>query len=51
MDLLGPSLKAKGGKEYLVVVVDYFTIWVEVKGLSSITSKQIQDFFWEDIIY
>lgn len=50
MDLLGPFPKAKGGKEYLVVAVDYFTRWIEVKALSSITSKKIQDFCWEDII-
>lgn len=50
MELLGPFLKAKEGKEYLVVAVNYFTRWIEVKALNSITSKNIQDFFWEDII-
>lgn len=40
MDLLSLFTKAKGGKEYLViVVVDYFTRWIEVKVLISITSK------------
>lgn len=50
MDFLGPFPKVKGMKEYLVEAVDYFTLWVEVKVLSTITSKQIQDFFLEDII-
>lgn len=49
MDLLGPFPKAKSGKEYLVVAI-YFTRWVEVVALGSITSKQVQNFFWEDII-
>lgn len=34
----------------MVVAIDYFTHLVEVKALSSIASKQVQDFFWEDII-
>lgn len=51
MDLLGPFPRAKSRKEYLVVAVDYFIKWVEVKALTSITSKQIQDIFWEDVIY
>lgn len=51
MDLVGPFLKARGGKEYLVVAIDYFTRRIEVKALCSITSKQVQDFFWKDIIY
>lgn len=50
MDLLGPFPKAKSGKEHLVVAVDYFTRWVEVKMLDNITSKHIQDLFLEDII-
>lgn len=37
-------------EEYLVLSIDYFTRWVEVKVLSSIISKQTQDFFWEDIL-
>lgn len=29
----------------LMVAIDYFTRWAEVKALSSITSKQVQEFF------
>lgn len=49
MDLLGPFLKREVGK-HLVVAIDYFTRWAEVKALASITSKQVQEFFWEDVI-
>lgn len=45
MDLLRPFPRAKGGKEYLVIAINYFTRLAEVKALSSIMSKQIQDFF------
>lgn len=50
MDLLKSFPKAKGWKEHLVVAMDHFTRCIEVKSLSGISSKQIQDFFWEDII-
>lgn len=50
MDLVRPFSQEKGENEYLVVAVDYFTQWSEVKVLDSITSKQVKDFFWQDII-
>lgn len=49
MDLLGHFLKREVGK-HLVVAIDYFTRWAEVKALASITSKQVQEFFGEDVI-
>ena len=39
IDILGPFLRAQGQVKYLVVVVDYFTKWVEAKTLATITSK------------
>lgn len=33
-----------------MVAIDYYPRWIEVKALGSITSKQVQDFFWEDIV-
>lgn len=35
----------------MVVVIDHFTRWIEVKALASITSKKAKDFFYDDIIY
>ncbi|XP_022024628.1 uncharacterized protein LOC110924962 [Helianthus annuus] len=50
MDIIGPFPPAKGGVKFLVVGVDYFTKWPEVKPLAKITGKQITDFVWESIV-
>ncbi|XP_071718801.1 uncharacterized protein [Rutidosis leptorrhynchoides] len=39
-----------GGIKFLVVAIDYFTKRVEAKALAIITSKRIQNFFWEDSV-
>ncbi|XP_074352114.1 uncharacterized protein LOC141691276 [Apium graveolens] len=33
-----------------MVAIDYFTKWIEVKVLVKITTKQISQFFWENVI-
>lgn len=35
----------------MVVAIDYFTRWIEVKALASITTRKVRDFFYEDVIY
>ncbi|GKU94475.1 hypothetical protein SLEP1_g7971 [Rubroshorea leprosula] len=50
IDLLGPFVKAIGGATHLVVVVDYFTKWVEAKPLSCLTSRRIEDFLFSSVI-
>lgn len=35
MNILGPFLKAPRQRKFLLVVVDYFTKWVEAKTLSN----------------
>ena len=37
--------------KFLLVAIDYFTEWVEVEVLSTITRAKIQSFVWKDIIY
>ncbi|GKV13325.1 hypothetical protein SLEP1_g24352 [Rubroshorea leprosula] len=49
-DLLGPFLKGVKGVTHLIVGVDYFTKLVEVRPLSSLTSKKIEDFVFSSII-
>ncbi|XP_065012776.1 uncharacterized protein LOC135641343 [Musa acuminata AAA Group] len=49
LDLLGPFPPALGQRCYLIFGVDYFTKWVEVKPLVSITEKQVQNFTWKNI--
>jgi ribonuclease HI len=50
VDLVGPFPQGKGGVRFAVVVVDYFTKWVEAEALSSITAKCIEKFLWKNII-
>ncbi|KAD4585406.1 hypothetical protein E3N88_23007 [Mikania micrantha] len=45
-----PFPAARGGIKFLLVAVDYFTKWPEVKPLATITGKQVINFFWENII-
>ncbi|CAL2228033.1 unnamed protein product [Prunus armeniaca] len=42
-------LEGKGQVKYAVVVVDYFTKWVEAKALATITAARIEDFVWTNI--
>ncbi|KAI3807982.1 hypothetical protein L1987_23922 [Smallanthus sonchifolius] len=46
MDIVGPFLKARGSVKFLLVAVDYFTKWPEVKPLASITAKQVERMNW-----
>ncbi|GKV36000.1 hypothetical protein SLEP1_g44186 [Rubroshorea leprosula] len=50
LDLLGPFVKGVGGVTHLIVGVDYFTKWVEAWPLSSLTSKNVEDFVFSSII-
>ncbi|GKV13259.1 hypothetical protein SLEP1_g24299 [Rubroshorea leprosula] len=50
LDLLGPFVKGVGGVTHLVMVVDYFTKWVEARPLSGLTSRRIEDFVFSAII-
>ena len=35
----------------LLLAIDYFTKWVEVKALATITEAKIRSFVWKNIIY
>ena len=50
MDILGLFSPGKGQVKFLIVVVDYFTKWIEAKPLTTITIHQVQQFVWKDII-
>jgi hypothetical protein len=45
LDLLGPLLPAQGNLRYVVVAIEYFSKWIEVKPLATITSVTVQKFF------
>jgi hypothetical protein len=46
---MGPFLKAPRGMTHLLVAIDKFTKWVEVKPLAKIGSKQAVDFIQDNI--
>ncbi|MDV3176183.1 MAG: reverse transcriptase domain-containing protein [Sweet potato little leaf phytoplasma] len=48
IDLIG-KFPASRRKEFVVVAVDYFTKWVELRPLSNITQENVMDFVREDI--
>ena len=48
--MLGPLPPAQGNLRYVVVVVEYFSKWIEAKPLATITSVTIQKFFWQNIV-
>jgi ribonuclease HI len=50
LDLLGPLPPAQGNLRYVVVVVEYFSKWIEMKPLATITSVIVQKFFWQNIV-
>ena len=51
VDLIGPMPTTKGRAKYAIVVVDYFTKWVEAKALVRITKAKTIDFIKKSIIY
>lgn len=51
IDLIGELPMAQGWAKYAIVVVDYFTKWVEAKSLATITSAKVISFMVKNIIY
>ncbi|XP_019429377.1 PREDICTED: uncharacterized protein LOC109336978 [Lupinus angustifolius] len=50
MDILGPFPQATGQLKFLIVIIDYFTKWIEAEALATITLANIQKFTWRNII-
>lgn len=50
LDLVGQLPVAKGGVNFVVVTVDYFTKWVEAKPLATITAATITRFVWKSVV-
>ena len=49
LDIMGPFLTAIRQLKFLVVGIDYFTKWVEVEVLATITKKNVRGFVWKNI--
>ena len=50
IDLLGPFPMATAQRKFLIIMIDYFTKWVEAEPLATITEKKIEDAIWRNII-
>ena len=50
IDIVGPLPYGKKQVKFLLVVIDYFTKWVEVKALTMITEAKIRNFVWKNIV-
>ncbi|XP_016168981.1 uncharacterized protein K02A2.6-like [Arachis ipaensis] len=50
VDLLGPFPPGPGQVKYLIVVIDYYTKWVEAEPLASISAANCQKFMWKQVV-
>ena len=50
LDITGPFSTVVRQLKFLVVGINYFTKWVEVEALATITEKKIRSFVWRNII-
>jgi len=50
IDIIRPFSPVKGQCKFLLVVVDYFTKWLEAEPLASITANKVQSFVWKNIV-
>jgi len=44
LDIIGPLAKTRNNNQYIIVVVDYFTKWVEAEPTQTITSQDVIKF-------
>ncbi|GJW03532.1 reverse transcriptase domain-containing protein [Tanacetum coccineum] len=45
IDIAGPFLEGPGKVKFLIVVVDYFTKWIEAKPVATITGNQVKKIY------
>ena len=50
IDIISPLPQGKGQVKFLLIAIDYFTKWVEVEALATITEARIRSFVWKNII-
>ncbi|GJU47006.1 reverse transcriptase domain-containing protein [Tanacetum coccineum] len=50
IDIAGPFPEGPGKVKFLIVVVDYFTKWIEAKPVATITGNQVKKFVWDNIV-
>nr|GEX69005.1 reverse transcriptase domain-containing protein [Tanacetum cinerariifolium] len=50
IDIAGPFLEGSGKVKFLIVTMDYFTKWIEVKAVATITGGQAKKFIWDNVV-
>jgi len=50
IDILGPIPLAIRQMKYLVVVIEYFTKWIEAEPIAQIIAHKVQHFVWKNIV-
>jgi len=50
IDILGPFPLAIRQMKYLIVVIEYFTKWIEAEPVAQITAHKVQHFVWKNIV-
>ncbi|KAG7543367.1 Retrotransposon gag domain [Arabidopsis thaliana x Arabidopsis arenosa] len=50
MDIVGPMHRSTRGVQYLLVLTDYFSKWIEAKAYISIQDSVVKTFLWKHII-
>ncbi|GJX38737.1 reverse transcriptase domain-containing protein [Tanacetum coccineum] len=50
IDIVGPFLEGPGKVKFLIVVMDYFTKWIEAKAVATITGNQEKKIVWDNIV-
>nr|XP_016471930.1 PREDICTED: uncharacterized protein LOC107793997 [Nicotiana tabacum] len=50
MDIVRSLPQAKGKVQFMLVLTDYFSKWVEVGAFKQVREKEVRDFIWKNII-
>ncbi|GKC94413.1 reverse transcriptase domain-containing protein [Tanacetum coccineum] len=50
IDIAGPFLEGPGKVKFLIIAIDYFTKWIEVKPVATITGNHVKKFVWDNIV-
>ncbi|KAK8923848.1 hypothetical protein KSP39_PZI019755 [Platanthera zijinensis] len=49
MDLIGPFPQANRQRKFVLIMIDYFSKWIEAKALAKTTSQIVKNFIWGEI--
>ncbi|KAL2232807.1 UNVERIFIED_CONTAM: Ribonuclease HI [Sesamum indicum] len=51
IDIVGPFPIAQAQKKFIIVVVEYFSKWVEAEAVAKISEREVINFIWKNIIF